>query len=360
MEEVEDDKKVFEPNDNHEDDALPDPDEQLMLDQGNGRVWLVKIPKFLMERWSAIDAEDIHLATIRVYSNAIGANGTPPRIVLFLPPNRNPNSAQHTSETNNPKRPVFTSTTNYTSDEPDQYELDMVNDAVENQIVVAERPKDNSFSTSSTSISAAAASANSRARTTILTGRIKHECNLRPVFTENYRRQMKERTKKYNTPRRQIMMIEEAGVAGGRGGINRLSSGVGVGSGNAFSDLIKSRPKPVKGSFERMARMPRNQLLDLIFHLFRETERWGLRPMRERTQQPEVYLKEVLSEVAILHRSGEYNGLWELKENFKEDGVKAEAYVNSAAATSGDVTMDNMDDGDDDDDDDDDDMEEVS
>lgn len=44
MEEVEDDKKVFEPNDNHEDDALPDPDEQLMLDQGNGRVWLVKVP----------------------------------------------------------------------------------------------------------------------------------------------------------------------------------------------------------------------------------------------------------------------------------------------------------------------------
>lgn len=71
-----------------------------------------------------------------------------------------------------------------------------------------------------------------------------------------------------------------------------------------------------------MARMPRNQLLDLIFQLFRETERWGLRPLRERTQQPEVYLKEVLSEVAILHRSGEYNGLWELKENFKEDGVR--------------------------------------
>lgn len=32
-------------------------------------------------------------------------------------------------------------------------------------------------------------------------------------------------------------------------------------------------------------------------------------------------MKEVLSEVAFLHRSGEYNGLWELKENFKEEGV---------------------------------------
>lgn len=70
-----------------------------------------------------------------------------------------------------------------------------------------------------------------------------------------------------------------------------------------------------------MARMPRNQLLDQIFGLFKEIPRWGIKPLRERTQQPEVYLKEVLSEVAFLHRSGEHNGLWELKDNFKEEGV---------------------------------------
>ena len=43
-----------------------------------------------------------------------------------------------------------------------------------------------------------------------------------------------------------------------------------------------------------MARMPRNQLLDQLFALFRETLRWSIRPLREKTQQPEVYLKEVL------------------------------------------------------------------
>jgi len=70
-----------------------------------------------------------------------------------------------------------------------------------------------------------------------------------------------------------------------------------------------------------MARIPRNQLLDEIFRLFRDTPRWGIRPLREKTQQPEAYLKEVLSEVAFLHRSGEFNGLWELKDNFKDDNV---------------------------------------
>jgi len=64
--------------------------------------------------------------------------------------------------------------------------------------------------------------------------------------------------------------------------------------------------------------MPRNQLLDLVFSLFRETPRWTIKVLREKTQQPEAYLKEVLGEVASLHRTGEYNGMWELKDNFKE------------------------------------------
>ena len=39
--------------------------------------------------------------------------------------------------------------------------------------------------------------------------------------------------------------------------------------------------------------------------------------MRQRTQQPEQYLKETLSEIAVLHRSGEHSGKWGLQEAFK-------------------------------------------
>lgn len=40
---MEDEKKPFDAEAGHEDDSQPDPDETLMLDQGNGRVWLVKV-----------------------------------------------------------------------------------------------------------------------------------------------------------------------------------------------------------------------------------------------------------------------------------------------------------------------------
>ncbi|KAJ7644311.1 transcription initiation factor IIF, beta subunit-domain-containing protein [Roridomyces roridus] len=352
-----DDKKPFDAVD-VEDDAQPDPDEQLMLDQGHGRVWLVKIPKFLLERWTAINAEDVHLATIRVYGPS--KPGERSRMFLFLPPNSDPAQKQSTSA-QNASRPQFTHTTAYKTDsgaEPDCYELDMVNDNVENQVVIAERPKDSSLSLSTSS---AAANANTRARTTILTGRIKHDCNLRPALTASYRRQMRERHIKANTPVRQIMRIEDAGIAGGRGGIRRLTSGVGVGAGGTFNELVKTKPKPAKGQFERMARIPRNQLLDLIFQLFRETPRWGIKPLRERTQQPEVYLKEVLSEVAFLNKTGEFASLWELKDTFKDEGSRSDNLAGISGAGEllsmgdEDVKMEGVDD-----DEDDDDMEEVS
>lgn len=91
--------------------------------------------------------------------------------------------------------------------------------------------------------------------------------------------------------------------------------------------IQKPKPKAAKGQFERMARMPRNQLLDMLFSLFREREHWSIKPLRERTQQPEVYLKEVLNEIAFLHRSGEHNGTWELMANFKGNDVRVLSLV---------------------------------
>jgi transcription initiation factor TFIIF subunit beta len=161
---------------------------------------------------------------------------------------------------------------------------------------------------------------------------------------------MRERNRKANTPARQVMMIEQAKIPGGKGGINRLSAGVGMGAGRAFQDVIVRirLPSPLspflplygcrsdfdfspmsqqkakqksKAPFERMARMPRNQLLDHLFSSFRDQPRWAIKVLREKTQQPEAYLKEVLSDIAFLHRSGEHNGFWELKANYKDDSV---------------------------------------
>lgn len=155
-----------------------------------------------MEAWSKVEGDNIELAKIRVY-NKDPRTGKQ-RIVLLVP--SNPEAGPDVKDA-----------------DTDEYEMDMVNEAVENQIVVAEREK----------------APGSRARTTILTGRIKHDCNLRPVFTEKYRQRMKQRTIKANTPARTIRMIDE--VVDGRGAVNILNSGVGPSS--TFLNLTVSNQK---------------------------------------------------------------------------------------------------------------------
>ena len=224
MEEIgTDERKPFEHEDaiKDEEETQPEPDEQLMMDQGSGRVWSVKVlsmriclletgvdipsrvqvPKHLMEAWSMVEKDDVQLATIRVY-NKDPRTGKQ-RIVMLVPsdPTLSPADVKE--------------------GDMDEYEMDMVNEAVENQIVVAEREK----------------APGSRARTTILTGRIKHDCNLRPAFTDKYRKRMRERTIKANTPARTIRMIDE--VASSRGAVNILTSGMGPTS-STFSGLTVS------------------------------------------------------------------------------------------------------------------------
>ena len=68
-----------------------------------------------------------------------------------------------------------------------------------------------------------------------------------------------------------------------------------------------------------MARVPRNQLL---FALLREREHWPIKLLREKTQQLELYINGLLSEIATPHRSGGFDGTRELMPAFKDHGVR--------------------------------------
>ena len=58
---IEDEKKPFEAEGMAEEDILPDPDEQLMLHQGNGRVWLVKVRSTNLLIYREHDSRSFHL-----------------------------------------------------------------------------------------------------------------------------------------------------------------------------------------------------------------------------------------------------------------------------------------------------------
>lgn len=58
----------------------------------------------------------------------------------------------------------------------------------------------------------------------------------------------------------------------------------------------------------------------MLFPLFEQAPYWHAKTLAEHTKQPVTYLKEVLTEVAILVRAGPYSGMWTLKPEYKEKG----------------------------------------
>ncbi|KAK0392453.1 hypothetical protein NLU13_1948 [Sarocladium strictum] len=88
--------------------------------------------------------------------------------------------------------------------------------------------------------------------------------------------------------------------------------------------------KPKKGEVFKAARIPENELIDLFWKCFGEYQFWSMKALRQRLQQPENYIRQVLNdrEIAVLHKSGPFANHYELTDQYKS-GIHAQK---SAAA----------------------------
>lgn len=250
--------------DSHSDSDDEGPNEDLVIRGASGTVWLVKVPKTVMEAWTRIDKDGEHLATLRVYQES-----DPPVIQLLL--------ANDPSLKENLRGAVFT------------------------LAPTAVRPK-NMFVISET---------NNTQPDMHLEAAIDQQWHIQPALTQKWARNINERNREANVPKRQLIQIDD-----GSAQIKKIASGAGH-LGN-FSNLVKQKPKPPTGQFERAARIPKNELLDMLFKLFLVQSHWSMKVLRERTKQPLDYLKETLDEIAILHKSGPHTNTWSLQASYAQ------------------------------------------
>jgi transcription initiation factor TFIIF subunit beta len=100
----------------------------------------------------------------------------------------------------------------------------------------------------------------------------------------------------------------------------------------------------------RTARMDRDSLIELLFTQFRDHRIWGLRDLKAKVRQPEQYLRETLADIAFMHKQGDWNGKWELKEAFKNDKLLENPRgIEAPKVEDSDIDPSGMDDDDDED-----------
>lgn len=115
----------------------------------------------------------------------------------------------------------------------------------------------------------------------------------------------------------------------------------------------KSRPQDNKA-----ARIPETDLMDALFKLFTEYPFWSMKLLRQKTKQPEAYLREVLSKIGRLVKSGPAANNWTLKPEWAATrNANWEALDENSAAVGEGIAGSDGEDGEDDDEDED--MEDV-
>ncbi|KAI5960612.1 uncharacterized protein KGF55_004505 [Candida pseudojiufengensis] len=147
---------------------------------------------------------------------------------------------------------------------------------------------------------------------TNLVGKIVHDCQIIPSRHDiNYSSLIRKRdATMQGPPRPKVTLLNEIP------GVIQSNAGPSI-RGNNTSIFLKST-QPKNKSEGRAIRMPKKDLLDLLFRLFEEYEYWSIKGLKERTKQPESYLKESLDSIATLIKKGPYTSKWCLKPEYKK------------------------------------------
>ncbi|SCU87303.1 LAMI_0D05534g1_1 [Lachancea mirantina] len=146
---------------------------------------------------------------------------------------------------------------------------------------------------------------------TSIMGTICHECHVIPSMTDpNYHKIVEQRRQIVrNVHKPTVTVLDQTpGVTMSNAGMSMRSD---------TSNFLKVGREKAKNSV-RAIRMPKKELLDYLFKLFDEYDYWSLKGLKERTKQPEVYLKECLDQVAILVKKGPYALKYTLKTEYKK------------------------------------------
>ncbi|GAA5914823.1 hypothetical protein JCM6882_007283 [Rhodosporidiobolus microsporus] len=303
------------PNVNGQDDGE---DEDLDLAKGGQRVWLCKVPRFLMDEWSKAQQEGEILGRVRVYDEK-DSKGNPKIAVILNSSSSNAAAGPSSQPDIKGKRPAASSTASGGAGLPTEYKLTMQNTESKNLYVFGEKVEEVEESGEE--------GARKKRRITSLLGTVAHECSLTPNIggadaSAAYARILRERQKKAAEPKRTLKRLDVDQATA-----NRLASGMGMsgvkGRVATFANT-SSRGKP-STSTARYARIPKNELLDLLFTHFSTAPYWSLRSLNDHVKQPQVYLKEVLGEIATLVPKGPYAQMYALKPEFKQRGEEAGA-----------------------------------
>ncbi|KAF2186839.1 hypothetical protein K469DRAFT_570584 [Zopfia rhizophila CBS 207.26] len=87
-----------------------------------------------------------------------------------------------------------------------------------------------------------------------------------------------------------------------------------------FKTFIKPA-QPTRSQINKAARIPKNELIDLLHQCFDKYAYWPMKTLKKETRQPEAYLKEVLMDIADLVKTGTFASCWRRQDMYNKSAA---------------------------------------
>ncbi|GBC04041.1 hypothetical protein RclHR1_05490004 [Rhizophagus clarus] len=235
--------------------------------------WLIKLPAYLFDKWADVADDDTELARVQFFVDSRGIGNQPPKQSYKF----------------------ILSDIERHENEPKEYDFEVVDDNVADTYLFYQNKDDENVSFAATA---------------------KKNFIVKPTFGVDYSRKVRQRTLLAAQPKRGIKII---GDNENRGAY--VPPGASAAAIARFGNLVQKKPKV--SIDQKTTRMPKNELIDLLFGAFEKYTYWTLRALKDYAKQPESYLKDVLNEIAILDKRGSYNNCYHLKPEYSQQSLKA-------------------------------------
>ncbi|XP_077988000.1 general transcription factor IIF subunit 2-like [Glandiceps talaboti] len=245
----------------------------LDLSTASTGVWLVKVPKFVAEKWNKAEGRDREVGKLRI------SKGGPRREVTFL---LNEQIARKKEGE---------------ADVPTEYKFNLSTTVNQTISIFSETPVESTSGrpegeTSSTSTNTKVT----------LEGKVIQRAECRPFRTDSFLRLKKTSIELAHKPTRSVQQLDRA-VTTSYKPVKDHKSNI---------DFDKK-----KKGVEKRSRKEKIDVMDMLFNAFEKHQYYNIRDLQILTEQPITYLKEILKEIGIYNMKAPHKNMWELKPEYR-------------------------------------------
>lgn len=234
-------------------------------------VWLVKVPKYLSEKWKKASGK-CEVGKLRITRTKLPGNK--PEVSFSM------SDAQMKQEV--PGQPTVT---------PKEHQFKLTGVGNQNLVAFSQQKE----------TTTAAATADTISDKIAIEGKVIQRAECRPVADRNYMQLKKQQMLTMNKPRREIQQIS---------GVVNMYKPVT----NHAANISHQKEQKDKG---KRIRQDKDEVMNKLFAVFEKHQYYNIQDLVRVTDQPITYLKEILKEIGIYNVKAPHKNMWELRPEYR-------------------------------------------